>query len=108
MKTTLFIIFTAIVLTGTALAVSPGKKVEYEGGPLGKVVFYGAAHDEAGYRCMDCHNKVFSIRPSEKAAITESGHVPGKFCGVCHNGEKSFSAQDKNDCDKCHEGKQFE
>jgi c(7)-type cytochrome triheme protein len=100
--TTLFIVFMAIVLAGTAIAVSPGKKVEYEGGPLGKVVFYGAAHDEAGYRCMDCHNKVFSIRPSEKSRITVSDHVHGKLCGVCHNGEKSFSVEDKEDCSKCH------
>lgn len=102
MRITLSIFFTVIVMSGAALAVSPGKRVEYEGGPLGKVVFSGAVHDEAGYRCMDCHNKVFSIRSSEKADITESAHVPGKLCGVCHNGEKSFSIQDRGGCDKCH------
>lgn len=100
----LSIVFTAIVMSGAALAVSPGKRVEYEGDSPGRVVFSGAVHDEAGYRCMDCHNKIFSIRSSEKVSINESSHVPGKLCGVCHDGEKSFSIQDNNNCNKCHMG----
>jgi c(7)-type cytochrome triheme protein len=98
----ILIIFWSVVISGVAFAVSPGKRVEYEGGPLGKVIFSGAVHDEAGYRCMDCHNKVFSIRSSEKASITESSHVPGKLCGVCHDGNKAFGIQDKSNCSKCH------
>ena len=34
------------------------------------------------------------------AKITKADHVPGKFCGKCHDGKKAF-AQEGN-CDKCH------
>ena len=35
------------------------------------------------------------------AKITKADHVPGKFCGKCHDGKKAF-AQDEANCGKCH------
>ena len=57
-KMTLSIVFAAIVMSGTVFAVSPGKIVEYDGGPTGKVVFSGSVHDEAGYRCISFYRLI--------------------------------------------------
>jgi c(7)-type cytochrome triheme protein len=27
----------------------------------------------------------------------------GKYCGVCHTGEKAFSTKDQGNCLKCHQ-----
>jgi c(7)-type cytochrome triheme protein len=98
----LTVLFVSVMFAANAFCVAPGNKVDYAGGPLGNVVFYGTTHEAAGLRCTNCHTKIFSIRPSDKIRITEQDHVPDKFCGVCHNGEGTFSVEDKNSCGKCH------
>jgi len=89
----------ALAFIGTAMAVPPGKTVEFKGGPMGKVVFEGAKHAKAGLKCNNCHPKVFKMKKGADK-ITMKEIYAGKFCGTCHNGEKAFKA--KANCKKCH------
>jgi c(7)-type cytochrome triheme protein len=93
----LMVMAIATVFVGSALAVPPGKTVEFAGGALGKVVFDGKTHADAGKKCMDCHPKLFEMK---KAAKITAPHKPGEFCGSCHDGKAAF-AQEGN-CAKCH------
>lgn len=87
-------------LIGTALAVPPGKTVDFEGGALGKVVFDGKAHADKGLKCNDCHTKIFQMKKGEKIKMADMN--AGKNCGTCHNGEKAFKSSDPANCAKCH------
>ena len=100
MKNAVLLLVAAVifVFVGTALAVPPGKTVEFSGGAAGKVVFDGKAHADKGLKCADCHPKVFPMKKEPvKMAVP---HKPGEYCGVCHNGTKAFTLQDN--CAKCH------
>ena len=88
----------AVLLANSAIAVSPGKNVVFDGGKMGKVIFDGKIHSEAGIKCTDCHPKIF---PKKKGASKiKPPHKLDKFCGVCHNGEKAPSVH--GNCMKCH------
>lgn len=88
----------AIVFVGNAMAVAPGKTVEFAGGDAGKVIFSGDTHKVN--KCPDCHPKIFQMKKGA-FKMTKEDHVPGKFCGTCHDGTKTF-AQDEANCVKCH------
>jgi len=90
----------AFALAGGAMAVGPGKKVEWDEKTQGKVVFDGKAHADAGLKCNDCHTKIFKMKKSEhKMADMQAG----KECGACHDGKKSFGVKaDAKECAKCH------
>lgn len=90
----------AAALVGSAMAVPPGKTVEYAGGAQGKVVFDGKGHMEKGLKCNDCHTRIFQMKKG--AAITMADMNAGKFCGECHNGTKAFTSNDPANCAKCH------
>jgi len=97
-----FSIFVAVCflfsLAGLAMAQGSGKKVEYDGGGQGKVVFDGKAHADAGSKCADCHSKpkLFGMK---KSALKMAEMNDGKSCGTCHDGKKAFSVKE---CAKCH------
>jgi len=100
--TLLLSLFVAIAFVGTAMAVGPGKTVEYPGGDQGKVIFNGDTHGpKQGMKCADCHPKMFAMK---KGAFKETKEDHGKevFCGTCHNGTKAFSQSDEKACGKCH------
>lgn len=86
-------------LTGLAMAVGKGKKVEYDEKTTGKVVFDGKIHADAGLKCADCHTspKLFGMKRASK--LDKADMKAGKSCGACHNGKKSFGLKD---CAKCH------
>jgi c(7)-type cytochrome triheme protein len=97
------LMLTALLLSAAiSAAVPPGKFLEFRDGAQGKVVFNGTTHSEAGYWCSNCHTEIFSINPSERIKITLEDHVPGRLCGVCHDGTKAFSVDDKKNCGRCH------
>jgi len=88
------------VFAGTAMAVPPGKTADWATS-AGKVVFDGKVHADKGLKCNDCHTKIFKMKKGStemKMADINSG----KYCGVCHNGEKAFKASDPANCGKCH------
>lgn len=91
----------AFMLIGTALAVPPGKTIEFEGGSLGKVVFDGKIHMDKGLKCNDCHTKIFQMKKGS-VEIKMADINAGKYCGVCHNGEKAFKSSEPASCAKCH------
>lgn len=94
-------ILIAVVFVGSAMAVPPGKTVEYKGGALGKVTFDGKIHADKGLKCNDCHTKIFQMKKGT-AKMKMADINAGKFCGECHNGTKAFKASDAANCAKCH------
>lgn len=86
-----------VAFIGSALAVPPGKTAEFEGGAMGKVVFDGKTHADAGLKCMDCHPKIFAMKREVKVTAP---HKAGEFCFTCHDGSKAFEF--KGNCAKCH------
>lgn len=89
------------LLAATALAVSPGTVIEFNKSPLGKVLFDGKAHKEAGAVCKDCHNdQMFPKMKQGTVKITMEEIYAGRLCGVCHNGKRAFGTQ--GNCSRCH------
>jgi thiosulfate reductase cytochrome b subunit len=97
-------ILTAVVFIGNVMATPSGKNVEYAGGALGKVIFDGKKHADAGLRCMDCHPKLFQMKRESK--ITMADHKTDKYCFACHSdGKKTFNGRvafASNNCAACH------
>jgi c(7)-type cytochrome triheme protein len=87
------------VLSASVFAVGPGKKVEFEGGAGGKVVFSGDTHK--ANKCNDCHPDPFKMKKGS-VKITKADHTAGKFCGKCHDAKKAFGWQEEANCSKCH------
>jgi len=98
----LAVLATLVLSVGTAMAVPPGKTVEFAA-PMGKVTFDGKVHADKGLQCANCHvtPKLFEMKKSGNkmpmAAMNE-----GKFCGACHDGKKAFSVKDPANCARCH------
>ncbi|MEW6109688.1 MAG: cytochrome c3 family protein [Nitrospirota bacterium] len=91
----------SIIFIGSALAVPPGKTLEYTGGGMGKVIFDGKAHADKGLKCNDCHTKVFQMKKGS-VKIKMADMNAGQNCGTCHNGEKAFKPSEPASCAKCH------
>ncbi|OGQ59369.1 MAG: hypothetical protein A3J24_05240 [Deltaproteobacteria bacterium RIFCSPLOWO2_02_FULL_53_8] len=51
------------------------------------------------YDCKACHDSPFKMLRND-ARITQKAITEGAFCGRCHNGTQSFSAD--KECEKCH------
>jgi c(7)-type cytochrome triheme protein len=99
----LAMVLAGFFLIGSAMAVAPGKTVEFDGGGKGKVVFDGKVHADKGSKCADCHTnpKLFAMKKGTEK-ITMADINAGKSCGACHDGKKAFKADDAASCDKCH------
>ncbi len=91
-------VLTLAFLVGSAFAVPPGRTVVFDSA-MGKVTFSGKIHADKGFKCGDCHTKIF---PMKKTTLTMAAMREGKECGTCHNGEKAFSVKDAANCSKCH------
>ncbi|MDA8387069.1 MAG: cytochrome c3 family protein [Nitrospiraceae bacterium] len=92
-----------LFVAGTALAVPRGMTLTWKGGGMGQVTFSGTVHAKAGLQCSACHPSIFLFMPAATGVkITMKEINAGKYCGACHNGSKAFSAQDPNNCAKCH------
>jgi c(7)-type cytochrome triheme protein len=88
-------------LTAVAFAVPAGKTLVFDKSPQGKVIFDGAKHAEAGFKCTDCHNKdIFPKMKKGSTEITMDAIRAGKLCGSCHNGNAAF--QPEGNCTRCH------
>lgn len=99
---TLFLSLVLIFTVSSAVfAVPAGKTLVFDKSPQGKVIFDGAKHAEAGFKCTDCHNKdIFPKMKKGSAKITMDAIRAGKFCGSCHNGKAAF--QPEGNCTRCH------
>jgi len=94
------ILIIVMAFANSGFAVSSGKTVEYAGGSAGKVIFDGKIHADKGLKCTDCHTKIFPMKKGTKLTMAEMNE--GKYCGVCHNGEKAFKSSEQANCEKCH------
>ena len=68
-----------------------------------KPVFFSHSKHVEGksYKCSACHYSVFQM--AKDSYKMEMGKInKGQFCGICHNGERSFDVNDKASCVKCH------
>jgi c(7)-type cytochrome triheme protein len=92
------VLLVSAAFAGTALAVPAGKTLEFPS-PMGTVIFSGTVHADKGFKCGDCHTKIF---PMKQTTLTMAEINAGKECGTCHNGEKAFKASDPANCTKCH------
>lgn len=91
----------ALMVSGNALAVGPGKTLEFKGSSMGVVLFDGTAHKNAGLTCSDCHNpEIFPKMKQGTVKITMNDLYAGKYCGRCHDGKKAFEIKDN--CTRCH------
>lgn len=100
-KFTVLLFVILFVSSSIALAVPAKKTLTFDKSPMGVVTFDGTVHKEAGLKCGDCHNKdMFPKMKQGTVTITMNDIYAGKLCGVCHNGERAFSAQ--GNCTRCH------
>ena len=102
METFKFVMVIAVVgvFASNVQAIQPGKTVTWNTS-MGKVVFDGKNHADAGVKCLDCHSKIFQMKKGS-TAMTMADITAGKYCGKCHNGTRAFSAKDKTNCGECH------
>lgn len=94
-----------IFISAVAFAVPSGKTLVFDKSPQGVVVFDGAKHAEAGFKCTDCHNKdIFPKMKQGSETITMDAIRAGRLCGSCHNGKAAF--QPEGNCTRCHKPNQ--
>ena len=99
----MFVLLFVLAFCGVtvAVAVPPGKTLDFGKSPMGKVTFSGKIHKDAGVKCMECHNKdVFPKMKYGTVEIKMADIYAGKYCGTCHNGKRAFEA--KANCNRCH------
>jgi len=96
-----FSLIVTVMVSGTAVAVGPGRTLEFKESPVGTVTFDGTVHKNAGLVCSDCHNQaVFPKMKQGTIKITMNDLYAGKYCGKCHDGKKAFWI--KGNCTRCH------
>lgn len=98
-----------LALVGLTLLAAPAE-AEYADVVLNKlsekngvrpVVFPHWFH-RVRFRCKVCHSELgFKMRAGANQ-VTMADITNGKFCGMCHNGQIAWGA---NQCDLCHSGK---
>ena len=100
-KMLILIAVLSFCVVSAAVAVPSGKTLEFDKSSMGTVTFSGQIHKEAGVKCAECHNKdMFPKMKQGTVQISMAEIYDGKFCGVCHNGERAFEA--KKNCNRCH------
>lgn len=88
------------IMASSALAIQPGKTVEWDTS-FGKVVLDGKKHADAGLKCGECHSKTFKMKKG--STVMKMADInAGKFCGGCHDGTRAFAAKDRKNCERCH------
>jgi len=100
-KIILLIVAGLFFVSGSAIAVPPGKTLEFTKSPMGTVTFSGEEHAEAGIKCKECHNpEMFPKMKQGTVEIKMAKIYAGELCGKCHNGTRAFAA--KTNCTRCH------
>ncbi|HPI73690.1 MAG TPA: Ni/Fe-hydrogenase cytochrome b subunit [bacterium] len=73
----------------------------------GRVTFHHQTHvDPTRPGCVSCHATTFRIRPiksGQAGTVKMDSLYAGKQCGICHNGEQAFRADEE--CENCHSGR---
>jgi len=101
MKSVVLMFLVLLVSASVAVAVQPNKQLEFTHSSMGTVIFDGKLHNEHAKGCRECHNKdVFPKMKQGTVTITMDEIYAGKLCGICHNGNRAFTA--KGNCGRCH------
>ena len=100
--------FTAAVAALTLMLAPPAeaeyadvvlnKRAEKEG--MRPVIFPHWFH-RLRFRCKVCHHELGFVMRAGGNEVTMGSIIEGKFCGMCHNGQVAWSA---DNCDLCHSG----
>ena len=98
----LFAVICLVLSVGTALADVGGGDLTYNPPNAKPVLFSHSMHvDGKTYKCSACHNHTFQMS-KDSYKMDMSKITKGQFCGICHNGERSFDVKDKASCGRCH------
>ena len=97
----LAVIFLAASVSTAVASTGGGDKLFKPKGV--KPVFF--SHEQhvnvRGAKCSACHYHAFKMS-EESYYINMEKLNKGQFCGICHNGERSFDVKDKASCVRCH------
>ena len=100
-KITLILSILIFCAVSAVLAVPPNKTLTFDKAAMGPVEFSGKIHEEAGFKCKDCHNKeMFPKMKQGTVEISMKKIYAGELCGKCHDGGRAFAA--KKNCKRCH------
>ncbi|OGW39265.1 MAG: hypothetical protein A2010_02130 [Nitrospirae bacterium GWD2_57_9] len=102
MKKMLLVLAVLFLLVGISAASTGGGDRLFK--PKGvKPVFF--SHEQhvniRGSKCSACHYHAFQMS-TESYEMNMEKLSKGQFCGICHNGERSFDVKDKANCERCH------
>lgn len=101
-KTIVFTVNLIVLTAGISLASTGGGDRLFK--PKGaKPVFF--SHEQhvnvRGTKCSACHYHAFQMA-KESYEMSMDKLNKGQFCGICHNGERSFSVKETENCVRCH------
>jgi c(7)-type cytochrome triheme protein len=101
-KICFFSVVLFLVAANISFAAVGGGDLTFKAKDAKSVFFSHAKHvDGKKYKCSACHYSVFQMaKDSYKMDMSKINK--GQFCGICHNGERSFDVNDKASCVKCH------
>lgn len=89
----------------------PGRLVRTsEGSAAFRANFSHGRHIRSGMSCTTCHSVRAGGTGRQVSSPVTSMHFPpaGRAsCGACHNGTKTFGANDFTNCKRCHNGNSF-
>ena len=71
----------------------------------GAVTFSHRTHVPVVGRCTRCHMNDFKMTRGQSGPITLEAKQNGKFCGACHDGQKTVNGRTIfpiDECDRCH------
>lgn len=94
--------FCLMLFGGAAVADIGGGDRTYTPKGAKPVFFSHQQHvNVKSYKCSACHYHTFQMtRDSYKMDMSKL--TKGAFCGICHNGERSFDVKDEKSCGRCH------
>jgi len=101
-KVYIFAMVLCLVSANFSFAAIGGGDLTFSAKGAKPVFFSHSIHvDGKKYKCSACHYAVFQMA-KDSYKMDMSKITKGQFCGICHNGERSFSVTDKASCVKCH------
>ena len=95
-------IFCFLLSGSVVLAATGGGDLKFAPKGAKSVFFSHKQHVEVKtLKCSACHYHTFQM--SKDSYKMEMGKITkGEFCGLCHNGKRSFDVMDEKSCERCH------
>lgn len=102
MKRSVLTLIIMILAVSAVLASTGGGDRVFKPKGMKPVFFSHENHvNVRGAKCSACHYHAFQMS-QESYEMNMDKLNKGQFCGICHNGERSFDVKDKANCEKCH------